>query len=612
MAICKINLNEELNGIELLFDEKPSADTIASVKANGFRWSPKNKLWYAKNTADRLAFAESLGTVTDFTPTACAPSIEVYNLENLSDKTCLSASLHGADLAKAIREDLKKRGVKGCTVRAGKATYTTTITVTIKATADDLASIEEAAERFDRSKFLIHANSWNGLYFNNHWSSAAEVEQWTEEEKEQNYRIFLTEQIKKTDSFSIHHQDRNNDAWTLTTAFYNKCMAVYKIANQWNYDNSDSMTDYFDVGYYLDIDIKHDDFEPRATMTDQERAALAIERKEEERERQHKAYEEERKKAEEESRKYNEWVKESNEIILNDVSIDDLEEKEQLFAVDLLGAWGKQNSLEELREDVQSYYNDGEEPHHNNALITRIITFKTADAFDRFSKMFLHDFPFIEGKGGTATEDERINSSTDLYKLTKEQRESIDFYLNDCIAVYYDGSLQYVIDPQGYGYSRYVYLVDNCTLSPAPEKLEQMRKESENKAPFYFPAPVEDQINNIAVGDDITVWQCDGWLLNKVLDGFGTVTAIESGTYAQYSGVYIELKQGRKQRRVFIRDHKDCLIYKGLNVVLPEELTRRRINDHMSELYNYDVLLPNIYNYFKAQGVDPVIDTWQR
>lgn len=609
MAICKINLNEELNGIELLFDEKPTADTIASVKANGFRWSPKNKLWYAKNTAERLTFAQTLATSA---PTACAASsIEVINLDNLGVKPS-NFSYYGAELAKFIRDDLKKRGVKGVTVRKRDITYDTGITITIKATAEDFASIEESAERYDKGRFTIDLN--RDLYINGRWVYMHEYEQMNDEEKEQLYYAYLSEQIKGVSGFSVYHQDRNRDAWTLTTAFYNKCMAVYQIANQWNYDHSDSMTDYFDVGYYLDIDIKHDDFEPRATMTDKERASLEAERQKEQEdfERWQKEQEEERKQREEESKKYNAWVEESTEIIFNDISIEDLDDSEQLFAVDIIGAWGKENSLQELREDIQTYYDDGKEPHNQNALISRIIRFKTADAFDRFSNMFLHDFPFIEGKGGTATEDIRINSGDDVFKLNNEQRETIDFYLCNCIAVYLDNELKYIIDPQGYSYSRYVYLADNCTLINAPEKLDQMRKESEDKAPFYFPAPIDEQINNISVGDNITVWQCDGWLLNKVLDGFGTVLAIESGTYAQYSGIYITLKQGRKEKRVFIRDNHDCLIYKGVNVLLPDEVKGRKISDTMTELYNYDVLLPNIYNYFKGQGIEPTLDTWQR
>lgn len=602
MAIIRIN--NELNGIEILFENKPEAGTIAALKENGFRWSPKNKLWYAKHTAERISFAESLGDLS----TAPAPiKKDVINLDNLG-VIPENFTRHGAELAKFIREDLKKRGVKGVTVRARSITYDTGITVTVKATAEDLASMEEAAERFSFSHFDCEVSGSHGVYVNSRWLYANEWETLTEEQKDREYYIYLSEQIKKTKGFSEYHHERG-DCWTLSTDFYNKCLAIFQIANQWNYNNSDSMTDYFDVGYYLDIDIKTpEDLTPRATMTEDERKSLQDERAREEAERieWEKKYKEERQKAREEAEKYNNWAKESNEIILNDIAVEDLEENEQLFVSGLVGGYGKESTLEELKEDAEK------DPHNNCALVTRKVIFHSSEALDRFYKMLLHDFDFLAGKGGTATEDTRINSGEDFYKLNEDQRESVFFYSSDCVGIYHNDRLVLVVDPQGYNYARYTYLTDNCTIEEAPAKLAQLRGESEELPRFYFPAPVTEQINNISVGDNITVWQCDGWILNKVLDGFGTVTAITPGDYAQYKGVYIDLQQGRKQKRVFIRDNHDCLIYKGLNVLLPEEVTSRRISDTMSELYNYDVLIPNIYNYFKTQGLDPVVDTWQR
>lgn len=58
-------LNKEHNGIEISFDVKPSTDTLTTLKENGFRWHRTKKVWYAKQTDDRLSFAESLATLTD-------------------------------------------------------------------------------------------------------------------------------------------------------------------------------------------------------------------------------------------------------------------------------------------------------------------------------------------------------------------------------------------------------------------------------------------------------------------------------------------------------------------------------------------------------------------
>ncbi len=55
-----VRMNPERNGVEILFSEKPDPATIASLKAHGFRWSPKGKLWYAKQSYSRISFAHSL------------------------------------------------------------------------------------------------------------------------------------------------------------------------------------------------------------------------------------------------------------------------------------------------------------------------------------------------------------------------------------------------------------------------------------------------------------------------------------------------------------------------------------------------------------------------
>lgn len=58
--MCTMSINHELNGIELLFGEKPAEEIREKMKAAGFRWHRQKKLWYAKNTAERMALAEIL------------------------------------------------------------------------------------------------------------------------------------------------------------------------------------------------------------------------------------------------------------------------------------------------------------------------------------------------------------------------------------------------------------------------------------------------------------------------------------------------------------------------------------------------------------------------
>lgn len=604
MKNLEILINQELNGIELKFAEKPSIDVIESVKANGFKWSSKKRIWWAKNTAERLAFVETLGEVSPAPSSAPSSKVELINMEGVGSK---EKTAYGADLAKVIREELKTRGVKGVTVRARRITYDTGITITVKATADDLASIEEAKERYTMSCFE-HDVYNNGLYIGDRWLYANEFETMSEEDKEAVFYQYLDYAIRSTNEFKQYHHDRK-ECFTLSSKFWHKCLCIYQIANQWNYDNSDSMTDYFDVGYYLDIDIKHDkDIELRATMTEEERQALEDERREkaEEFERFCKEQEEKEKQYKEAEAKRKVWEAESFEMIYNNIYIEDLEESEALYIDNLVGDCGKACSIEELKEGIER------NPHHNEAMVNRIVKFKDIEAFDRFCQMFLYDFDFLAQKGGTACEDVRISDDFNIYQLTTEQRESIKWFCFNCVAVYLNEELKLVIDPQGYDYARYVFLTDNATIRNASEVLAGFRKESETKQPFYFPKDVEEQTASINIGDEITVYQCDGWILNSIYGGSGVVLGVRPGTYAQHEGVYIDLKNGKKTTSAFIRNTNECLIYKGIKPELPDSITRRQVNNNMYELFNYDKLLPSVYEYYKNLGELPIVDTWQR
>jgi len=48
----KIINNHEQERVQILFGGKPDSETIAKLKKNGYRWSPKNKAWQRKNTVN--------------------------------------------------------------------------------------------------------------------------------------------------------------------------------------------------------------------------------------------------------------------------------------------------------------------------------------------------------------------------------------------------------------------------------------------------------------------------------------------------------------------------------------------------------------------------------
>ena len=45
---CKVVINEEHQGEELYFDEKPTSEVITTLKENNYRWHRTKHCWYRK------------------------------------------------------------------------------------------------------------------------------------------------------------------------------------------------------------------------------------------------------------------------------------------------------------------------------------------------------------------------------------------------------------------------------------------------------------------------------------------------------------------------------------------------------------------------------------
>lgn len=80
--------------------------------------------------------------------------------------------------------------------------------------------------------------------------------------------------------------------------------------------------------------------------------------------------------------------------------------------------------------------------------------------YQALCNMLMDDFDVFRGMGGTNSADPRL----DKYKtwdqvpreLMIELREKNAFYSTNCILVSFNGVPQFVVDPQGYDYARYV------------------------------------------------------------------------------------------------------------------------------------------------------------
>lgn len=117
------------------------------------------------------------------------------------------------------------------------------------------------------------------------------------------------------------------------------------------------------------------------------------------------------------------------------------------------------------KEDwLSEYEEDGlrERYKETKAKVSKEIHF-TQDVYEMFSTQLMDDFTFLEGTGGSRTEDYRINSMEDYYKMIKEEKDTVEWYSYNCVAVYCENELMFVIDAQGYSYARYVFLVSDNT-----------------------------------------------------------------------------------------------------------------------------------------------------
>ena len=73
--MCTFAINNQFNGIEISFVEKPAEAIRDAMKEAGFRWHRQKKLWYAKKTAERMALAQKLSSGSEEAPPqASAPA----------------------------------------------------------------------------------------------------------------------------------------------------------------------------------------------------------------------------------------------------------------------------------------------------------------------------------------------------------------------------------------------------------------------------------------------------------------------------------------------------------------------------------------------------------
>ena len=381
-----------------------------------------------------------------------------------------------------------------------------------------------------------------------------------------------------------------------------------------NYDNSDSMTDYFDRNFYEEISAySYTETEPtEAQKADianfAEELAKANKEAEERAAEEYAAYMAERERQEKEAEERHAKQEIKKVEICEHVKIVDLAECEQyVISGAMIAPIGKECTTAEVIED-------GTEKEES-AIISREVRFTNAELYKHFCSMLLFDFDFLAGFGGSTTFDERMDNAS-IHQLNTEQLESIKWYIANGVAVYLNNVLMLVIDPQGYNYARYTYIVTDYTKRPLAE-VENEEKAKSNGEAFHFPAPIAEQAQNIEVGKEYTLIYSDPWTMCATMHHV-TITRATVTDYAQHkNSLYIEyIERGkRKAQGCYIYNGGSVLIYRGFLESVPEELTRRHISGNMYEVLNADAsvreFLKNVYRHFKNLNHSPIVNTLQ-
>ena len=90
-----MTLNTALNGIEITFPEKPSQNTLTALKSNGFRWHGKKKVWYAKQTPERMTLAQE---ITDGKKIAVSENQNIINYKKKAKQKAEKKNVYGVEV----------------------------------------------------------------------------------------------------------------------------------------------------------------------------------------------------------------------------------------------------------------------------------------------------------------------------------------------------------------------------------------------------------------------------------------------------------------------------------------------------------------------------------
>ena len=128
----------------------------------------------------------------------------------------------------------------------------------------------------------------------------------------------------------------------------------------------------------------------------------------------------------------------------------------------------------------------------------------------------MSDYSFLDGMGGTYTDDKRIQSMADYERMSEAERQTVEWCNNKCVAIFSGDELKLVIDPQGYSYARYVYVIDSESEKVDNYNTDYGISEEEFESNTKLAEQIEEVSADIIINNDIlNTWNSEDFVSYK-------------------------------------------------------------------------------------------------
>lgn len=242
----EIRRNDQYNSTEVYFDGKPSEAVRDALKARKFRWHSVKRCWYGYASEESIAAAIT-ATTTDEEPASVVGEGYLGGGAIYGSKS--HRNLFGADLSSAVREDIKRAGIKGTSCKIHTYAGGQELTVTVKVGASDFLSFDQylASYRIKGNQTWIYLSDSEYMHSDKYWGAGAE-------EQERIRRAAAAYDYHKA---TTRESDYRN-SWTdfLTDVAKKRLEQIDAIVAAYRYDCSNGMVDYFETNFYYDIRLK--------------------------------------------------------------------------------------------------------------------------------------------------------------------------------------------------------------------------------------------------------------------------------------------------------------------------------------------------------------------